>query len=155
MSCPSCKSDDWKLARFVYQSGLSHVNTSTTNVGAGIGVGSQGVGGGVGVGRGSTSGQHQTGMSALSEPPKEPSNSAGTVYWVVAFLTLIWLGGKSDVIAAIILIVSIILWIGMKPELKKEYEKEVATYKEALANWEKTRVCQRCGTFYLPPDSEV
>ena len=155
MSCPSCKSDDWKLARFVHQSGLSQVNTSTTSVGVGVGGGTQGVGVGAGVGGSSTSGHIQTGISALSAPPKEPSNNGGTVYWTIAVLLLIWLGGKSDVIAWIIIIMSIILWIGMKSELRKTYEKNVADYKVDLAKWEITRICQRCGQFYVPADDEA
>lgn len=151
MSCPRCNSDDWKLADLVHKSGLSHVNTSTTTVGAGAGAGTGGVGVGAGAGVSSTSGQHQTELSALSAPPKEPKNTAGTVYWIIAFFLIIWVGDKSAFLGWLLIAGAFLLWLKLKPEFLKSHEQEVAAHQEALAKWEVTRVCQRCGTFYLPP----
>lgn len=152
VSCPHCHSDDWKLASVVYQSGLSHVKTSTAAVGVGLGGGV-----GVGVGGSSTSGQFQTGMSASSAPPKEPKNGYGGMVAVIFFLMLISVSISDSAGAGvgwIIFILGTCFAIWMKSLERKPYENKVAEYKKDYTVWSKTRVCQRCGKSYRPPYGE-
>lgn len=134
MSCPTCGNDDWKLASLVYQSGLTHVDTSTTAVG--VGFTEDGMDPGVGVG--GTVGTHQTELSRLAAPPVG-------FRWTKAFI-------KAAVVCAVFGWWFADGWFtlaslcGGLALCFAVYEFRI--YDKAMMAWEKTRVCQCCGTFY-------
>jgi len=142
MGCPSCGSDEWKLASFIYKQGLQHVNTNTTTIGAGVGSG----GLGAGVAEGATNGTHQTALSIAAAPPPAPAEGGMTALVGVIFIAaaIYFIDGFWP-IAGIGLIGFI---LGAALETKALAEPK-ATHQAAMQKWEKTRMCQRCGTLYL------
>lgn len=151
--CPKCGSDDWKAASFVHNAGITIVDTTTRSTGAGIGVGTGGIGVGVGVSSGSTAGTLQNKVSASITPPVKPKNNAGTIYWCVALFVLM-MAGKNEVLAGFWLLGVIMFWSTFSANAKRQHETDVKAYDEALARWERSRVCQRCGCLYDPESHE-
>lgn len=124
MSCPSCKSDDYKMASLVHKEGLSRVDTLKTGPGA-I-------------------------QSTLSEQAAPPNASVMTTI----LLTIAFIFGVIGVFVSVFLKeFSLLLYggcaisfVGMIIFARIEGPKQ----KVATAAWQATRVCLRCGTFYVP-----
>lgn len=139
MACPHCDSDDWKLASLVYQSGLTHVDTSTTAVG--VGFTDDGMDPGVGVG--DTVGTHQTELSRLAAPPIGYRWTTALIKTCLFFAVLGWLFTEGLYLFAVISGGIALLLAPL----------EYRQHRNAMTTWERTRVCQCCGTFYFPCDS--
>ena len=150
ITCPQCHSTEWRLASLVHHEGFAHINTSST--GGGIGVS----GGGVGVGAfgSSTTGTHQTMLSALVAPPKFPED-----FFVVTMLEFF---GCLFLLWIVLLLVSfeihmlgvaigtfIITIILFRTVLKNERKARPA-HEVAMRKWKRSRVCIRCGKLYDP-----
>jgi hypothetical protein len=139
MSCPSCNSDQWKLASLVYQEGLSTIDATTRVIGTGIGP--SGIG--TGAGTAYTSGIRQSALSAAAAPPK------GSVIVGILFIVLVFCGLSfvffSPVIPLVYVItaVSAVALVALFPRARRKHNARMATYRM-------TRMCQRCGTLYLP-----
>lgn len=137
MACPTCNSDDWKLASLVYEEGLQVVDTRTS--GGAVGVGTGGFGGGVASGK--TTGTVQ---SALSQRASPPSGMPMTTLCMVAFLLTTVFGLFKSIwfaVAGLCLVGAIAMW-----------PSEAKAHQATLEIWRKTRMCLRCGHFYVPLD---
>lgn len=164
MKCPKCGSEEWKLASVVYAGGLS--STSSTGVGVGAHGGSDiGLGGGIG----SAKGKQQTELSKMAAPPtKRKSTEPNLAHQVVgvgviafgvgayffgdlSFSEYPWLTGIFfKVIPAVVLVALLILLAdGIKdPEVEEEH-------RLALLEYEKKKMCLRCGDFYVDNSAEI
>ncbi len=160
MKCPKCDGGEWKLASVVYAGGLS--STSTT----GAGVGANGGGDfGLGVGIGTARGKHQTELSKLAAPPMKRKSTSKEIHpankvalWgSAAFIAALYFFGDLSYsqypiftgflfgwgLPVIVLISLFIGWGGPKdPEVDEEY-------RLALLEYEKKKMCLRCGAFYV------
>lgn len=151
MTCPSCGSEDWKLASLVYQEGLQHIDTRTTSTGVGIGAG----GVGLGAARGNTSGIQQSALSQAAAPPEDPGMEIMLRVALILALIGACIGGiisGGSLFAAFLAgfmggIVGMFIgfFVGVFAD-KTEYHAQ-------LAAWHKVKMCQRCGGFYRPPPS--
>ncbi len=152
MTCPKCESDDWKSASFVYKSGTSNINLHTSTMGAGVGVGTGGVGVGGGLASSNSSGTHQSRLSFEVTPPVEPQDIAGTGFWIVAIIFAMIVGSKAGNVTGWIIIISAAFWYfsSLASKYAAEFSEKKKEYDRALARWEATRVCQRCGQLYFP-----
>lgn len=130
MPCPSCNSEEWKLASLVYKEGLSHI--ATTTVGAGAGPGAFGGGGA------KTTGTQQSALSKAAAPPN------GYVFTILLSVAMI-------ISALFALLGSGFWWLIVAcfvGGIAAVYPGEHAKHTEAMSRWHATRMCQRCGTFY-------
>lgn len=142
-NCPSCQSDQFKKASLIHAEGIS--------VGAAVGVGAGGVAGGVG---GSTSI-----LAAKCAPPTKDKNAymnrIGSWILLVFFVPLMIATFAASSFSEVGLFwkvwaglgVAIAAWSGAKFEKAAD-----ASYRQATADYEKTYMCLRCGTFYKPFD---
>jgi hypothetical protein len=147
MTCPQCGSDEWKSASMVYASGLTEVSTATVGGGAGADAFGGGVGAGVGVGR--TGGTHQTELSKQAAPPEDEWRPAG-VFTLIGFVIILlsWLF-KSETwwtFGVMVFVASVIRYLAT-PSITKKYAENYAAAKE---EYQRKRVCMRCGTLFLP-----
>jgi len=149
--CPNCHSDEWRAASVVYQEGLS-VTGSRTN-GSMLGIARIGMRSGQcalggGLYRGKTHGAEQTLLSSMAAPPRKRTRLFNALALLSGFF--IWVAANGDVrngfdtgtvtcsfIALFLVTVLIIVHVRQK----KAYDMSLQIY-------EKTCICQRCGTFY-------
>lgn len=150
VSCPSCKSEEWKLASLVYSEGIQHVNTQTS--GGGVGIGSGGIA--VGAGGATTTGTHQSALSAAASPPEDPAKGIGfLISLVITLIFFIYGWLKNDALfpgfalAAVGFAGSIII----SPIIAIIFTRKL--HAEQMAAWHKVRMCLRCGTFYVPMEN--
>jgi hypothetical protein len=149
MSCPKCNSDEWKLASLVHTEGKSYSFSHSSASGIGIGTG----GLGIGIGGANTSGINQTQLSAIAAPPTR----ADIQFYI--------LGGGAILVFPIVFILMLIfnfsagpaatLWWFLVPIALIGYglsirEQAIEDYDNNLKKWNDTRMCLRCGKFYLP-----
>jgi hypothetical protein len=146
MACPNCGYGEWKLASLVHAEG--HTTVSTTTIAGGLGVDADALGPGVGGGGGigTTSGEHQTKLSQLAEPPDKPFNPAWAVV-IGVFGVVIWLAADTN--AWLPLLSALFIWGGLNPDTRNEYKQKRKEYEKELAKYANKRMCLRCGTFYL------
>lgn len=170
MNCPNCGQNDWKLAKVVYSQGVTDINTSTSGSALGAGVGTGGFGVGYAGIDSETTGEHRTAFSKLAAPPNVPSKPellhSTKAVGFIQYLALgygVYLAFAANILVGfIVLVLLFVYWNKFTSWLKsnregehqdaeatyatklKEYEVALANYKE----WEKARICQRCGTFF-------
>jgi len=138
MSCPKCDGEDWKSARHVHLEGISEIS-STTRV-SGLGVSRSGIG--VGAARARTSGYQQSVLSKLSAPPtKAPVFTIILVIVLILFL----LGARTSHAPWMNFVVIALCAVG----IVLIYPKEKSASDNAMATYADTRMCSRCGTFYV------
>jgi ribosomal protein S27AE len=144
-TCPKCGSNEWRLAKVVYQEGLSHVDTST----AGVGVGVSGGGLGLGIGGAKTSGVHQSHLSVSAGPPKDPAEDLAQLL-LLGFGILGFLYGwiKEDSVFVGFLFLLMALCGGFFFALMVLLLHPRTEYKRQMKLWQETRMCNRCGFFY-------
>ncbi len=155
MSCPKCRSHEWKMASVVHAGGLSNISTST--MGVGIGADANAFGGGVGVA--STKGTHQTTLSKLAAPPAKPTwkesgwnpfLTFGMSVMVVDGFVIYLLRNVTGIdtltafLMTILLIAVVVVFIGMNVVSPEVAEK----HRRALIEYEKLKMCLRCGTLF-------
>jgi hypothetical protein len=173
MTCPKCGSNEWKLASVIHAGGLS----ATSTMGAGVGVGND-----LSVGVGGAKGTYQTELSKLAAPPTKGNPPAkilspkaprvgkimgGYLFALVViyylnrhvssleyplYTNMIFLG-----LPAGFMLLGVGLAFYMRdPEVDEKnrialiaYE---VKYKLALSEYERTKMCLRCGELFLDGD---
>lgn len=174
MNCTKCHSDNWKLASVVYSQGLINVETSTSGSTIGVGVGTGGLGVGYAQNSSDTTGSHQTIFSQSAKPPtvpphpgqKTPYTQFGILLVPIQLLAvgyfLFTIFQASVLFGFVALVFFVVVWgkinkIAGREANYQEYEAKFAKQTEefeaalaAYAKWEQTRICQRCGTFFVP-----
>lgn len=131
MTCPSCGSDQWKSASLVHKEGMSNSNSKSL----GVGVSS---GGSLGVGAGSTSGTQQTELSKLATPPTTFVKTAVCLIGVgitgiFGFIANGWWWFTALCAVGVVVF----------------YRLETVDDDKLSERYKKTRMCTRCGTFYV------
>jgi curved DNA-binding protein CbpA len=173
-NCPQCNSSEWKLASLIYKSGLSNIDTVTNTISSGIGITSGGhVEFGVIGSDSKTSGRQQSHFSMLAKPPKEPKKLSipwfilglYIVYslYIFSFLGDIFGNNYSEIIInlaqGVYWLAAIYVFFFISIKLSKKYKKHnnqlQKDYSNNFSKWMRTRVCQRCGHFYLPESSSI
>jgi hypothetical protein len=150
-SCPNCHSSDWQSASLVYREGLSTISSRTKGTAVGIGRvgirnGKAAIGGGVY--RGRTSGVKQTMLSKMAAPPQMRNGLMIFLVILCILSGLGTLGGITQGLMAQAIISGSIVCI-LVLAIKAVYEKQRGIYDSAMNVYENTRMCQRCGTFYI------
>ncbi|RTL44207.1 MAG: hypothetical protein EKK53_07980 [Burkholderiales bacterium] len=134
MACPACGFDQWKSASLVHKEGLSTAAYSAL----GVGMAPNGPAGGVG----STMGVQQSELSREAAPPASFSVTGGLIAlaFVTFLLGFLWWGAWLAMGVCVLAVV---------PTYRRESrEDDVASDRYA-----RTRMCTRCGTFYVTPRS--
>lgn len=147
LHCPRCTSSDLKNISLAYQEGLYRVNTHTRIIGFLIGNGPD-----MFVGRTKTTGFHQTELSKRLNPPLKWSYGK-LLLWagIISTLALIAfvihvnstpppvssLPAKLYVIFAPILLTFLVVVF---------WSHNHVTYRRRYVQWERSFICQRCGT---------
>lgn len=163
MTCPKCGSEDWKLASVVHAGGLSTTSTSTVGVGGGANADVFGGGIGLGAGVGSTSGKQQTELSKLAAPPTKEMRPAkafaifgvGTVVVGIVFFGRVSFSEHPVFTNSIFLMAPLVTLVGvfrllLTPDISKSFDER---HKLALLEYEKKRMCLRCGVFFFDDDN--
>jgi len=158
MNCPSCGSDQWKLASVVYDEGAG----STSNTGAGIGASFDGVG----VGVGATKGKFLSEFARKASPPVKvgtgPKFTHPALFAMIFFMAIaaignvcVGSGGESfsyspfltiffKLIPFLLAVLCMLVFI-FTPHYTEDDENR---HKEDMKKYKKTKVCLRCGEFY-------
>jgi hypothetical protein len=149
MSCPKCRSDDWKMASVIHAEGLSGISTSTIGIGA-----SADIFGGVGVA--DTNGTKQTLLSELAAPPQK--KISGGFLMGIGLLPLIFglfleSQAKYDASKNVFISGLVLILLGLTTNIlnQKELNKK---YDLQLIEYQKKKMCLRCGTFFFD-DCEI
>ncbi|MBS4049947.1 MAG: hypothetical protein KGZ69_03900 [Methylomonas sp.] len=160
MGCPKCASEEWKLASVIHAGGKSTISTSTIGVGGGANADIFGGGVALGAGVGSTNGSQQTELSKLAAPPTMEMRPAKAFAILGSIILVFGMIFFSDVrgrpvfmnvlfmIAIPVTVVAIIRLISTSSISKAIEEK----HKLALLEYEKKKMCLRCGALYLEDD---
>ena len=134
MNCPSCGHDQWKSASLVHKEGSSSLSSKSVGIGVSLD-------GSVGAGGASTSGVQQTELSRMAAPPATFVNTTRCllgvlVTGVLGFVssTWWWLTG--------ICAIGVVLFY--RSETKQD---DILSHR-----YKNTRMCTRCGMFYLAKD---
>lgn len=139
-ACPQCGSTDWKLASLICAEGISNISTSTVLIGSDIE-------GNVLGGLGRTSGSQQTTLSKLAAPPKKETRTAKLfliLSGIIAIFSLALRWEASLNISFAIALASILRMV-LTPKIGKRIDEN---YRKELQDYEKKKMCLRCGTFY-------
>jgi len=150
LRCPNCNSTDLKKVSLVYQEGL-FCSVAHTRFGA-VAVGGHGPD--FVIGKATTRGFHQSVLSKRLNPPVKWSYRKLILWWAVAFLSIGWIVSYRNTIttnspavlsppltlfallsAATFLLLLVVFW-----------RHNHTTYKRRYSQWERSFLCQRCGT---------
>ena len=179
MNCPKCQSSEWKLASVVHSQGVSSIETSTTGETIGVAAGPGGLAAGYARSNGETSGKQITAFAESCAPPdvqSHPGNkitfdqkntavAAAQLFAVTVGLFLIFRESVlfGFVALSIVFVYRARLRSSAAKDRKAEYEAYETEYAKTLADdllslakyakWERTMVCQRCGTHFQPDDA--
>lgn len=138
MLCPNCGYSEWKAASLIYNEGKQ------IGIGGGIGVSRGGIGGGIGLGTGISE------LASLASPPIE-SNRSGCLVLVAfiatAIVWFVWPKFLLDFIRLFLIWTLLLAYVLKKKDRNK--------YESAMARWKITRICTRCGQFYLPLSASI
>jgi hypothetical protein len=157
MSCPKCKSNEWKSASLVYRDGLS----ASASIGLGIGLSEDGD---IDLDVGGLKGKNQTVLSKLAAPPlRRPSQVDGiktsakvAMCSIVSFAVSVYFFGdlNSDeypitngfmILNLIVISISCLMAVYV-PAFDPDVEEE---HRLALIKYSKKKMCLRCGNFYI------
>lgn len=131
MACPDCGSEEWKSARLVHKEGLSSSKSSTVGIGVSSGLS-------IGLGGASTSGLAQTEISKLATPPSSFRMTGLCLAGILATGIFGFAASGWWWLTAIFAILLVPVY------LAESKEDDLTT-----ARYEKTRMCTRCGKFYI------
>lgn len=159
MACPKCASEDWKLASVIHAGGISTISTSTIGVGGGANADILGGGIGLGAGVGSTSGKQQTELSKLAAPPTKemrPAKAFAILGGITLGIGIVFFGNVSIsehpiftnilfMVAPLVMVVGCFRLLAT-PGITKALNER---HKLALLEYEKKRMCLRCGALYF------
>ena len=135
MTCPNCGYEQWKSASMVHKEGASTL--TSTSVGVGVSTG------GIGVGSVSTSGEQQTELSKRARPPETFVWTTRCLFGAIIAVVLGFAAATFWWAVAAVLVVALVL-------LYRSESKEDDVLTDRYKN---TRVCTRCGTFYVAKPS--
>ena len=150
LQCPNCRSTDLKKVSLAYQEGLQHMSTRTRL--RGVVVGSDGPD--VVVGGATTKGKQQTEISKVLTPPAKWSYVKLFGWSALVFLSVGWIvfyvntiTKNSSSVASVPLMAYSLLSAGVFVVLLLIYGKHNhLTYPGQYARWNRSFICQRCGT---------
>lgn len=150
LRCPQCNSTDLKKLSLAYQEGISHVNARTRL--RGVVVGSDGPD--LVVGSGTTEGLQQTAISNAAAPPTRWSYKRLVGWSVLLFLAVGWIvfytntvTTNSQTIASVALAVYTTLAVCTFVAIFAAFWRHNhATYPRQHAKWDRSFICNRCGT---------
>jgi hypothetical protein len=150
LQCPNCKSTNLKKASLAYQEGFQRVSTRTRL--SGVVVGSDGPD--VVVGRATTKGIQQTEISKALTPPKKWSYLKLVARSVLVFVSVGWIvfyvnaiTKNSTSVSSAPLTIYVVLYAGGFAAIVVLFSKHNhSTFPRQLAQWDRSFVCQRCGT---------
>nr|WP_295784076.1 hypothetical protein [Rhodoferax sp.] len=143
LNCPQCKSENTQRLSTAFESGLSHVNTSSKGVG--IGVGPDGIG--VGVGTASTTGTSQTVASQRAAPPAKMTYLKPLAGIFVLALVLVLVASAIwkplGFFAQLFWVVGSVLYV------YRAYQFNSKSWPVLLQEWQNTFLCNRCNHVFL------
>jgi hypothetical protein len=150
LQCPNCRSTDLKKVSLAYQEGLQHVSTRTRL--RGVVVGSDGPD--VVVGRATTKGMQQTDISKALTPPAKWSFVKLFGWSALVFLSVGWIvfyvntiTKNSSSVSSFPLTIYALLSASVFVVLFLVYwKRNYSTYPREYAKWNRSFVCERCGT---------
>jgi hypothetical protein len=150
LQCPNCRSTDLKKVSLAYQEGLQHVSARTRLRGVVVGID----GPDVFVGRATTKGTQQTEMSKALTPPKKWSYIKLLGWSVLVFLSVGWIvfyvnaiTNNSTSVSSVPLTIYVVLYAGAFAAIVVLFSKHNhSTFPRQFAQWDRSFVCQRCGT---------
>ena len=150
LRCPKCNSTDLKKVSLAYQEGL-FCTVAHTRFGA-IAVGGHGPD--FVIGKATTRGVHQSVLSKRLNPPVRWSYRKLILWWALAFLSIGWILFYTNAVtknsaavlsppltlfgllsAATFLLLLVLFW-----------RHNQSTYKRRYSQWERSFLCERCGT---------
>jgi hypothetical protein len=140
MVCPSCSSDDWKLASLVHQQGISRITSHTSGSGL-VWTGSEKPA--FGMAQSTTRGTQQTAASQAASPPSG-FGFTKLLCLGIAICGFIGHSGADDAVFGYSM--AALCAVGVPFVVSAEAK----SHRKAMTVWRRTRICQRCGTFYLP-----
>jgi hypothetical protein len=150
LRCPNCNSTYLKKVSLAYQQGLFHTVAHTRVHGVAFG----GCGPDLLIGTATTRGVHQSVLSKqLSPPVKWPYRKlvrwwavvSGSIGWIV-FYTTSFMKHSSVVLSPPLILfwkLSVVIFLVL---LVLFWRHNQTTYKRRYAHWERSFLCQRCGT---------
>ena len=137
MQCPTCHSDNVQKLSLVYEQGTQNIRTTGRTTGGGVGLGRGGlmVGGGGGTTR--TKGKSQS-IAAQKAAPPDKKKIALPVLLIVAGVLLFSYSTMLGV--AVLAAGGFLLW--------KFSQYNSQTYPPLYAQWEKSWLCNKCGSLF-------
>jgi hypothetical protein len=150
LRCANCNSTDLKKVSLAYQEGLFRT-VAHTRLRAVV-VGDHGPD--LIIGQATTRGLHQSVLSQQLNPPVKWSYRKLTLWWVVVSLSVGWILFYINTLtknSAAILSAPLVLFSGLSAVvflllLVLSWNHNQSTYKRRYDQWERSFLCQRCGT---------
>lgn len=149
LRCPQCNSTDLKKLSLAYQEGISDVKARTRL--RGVVVGSDGPD--LVVGSGATKGIQQTAISKAAAPPTRWSYKRLVGWSVLLFLAMGWIvfytntvTTNSESVLSLPLTLYTVAALGIFAVVVACFWKHNAGYGPTLARWNRSFLCNRCGT---------
>jgi hypothetical protein len=151
-ACPMCHSEDWKAANLVYHEGLStsrfRIRGSSLSGRTGLRNGQFAVG--ASMHKGTARGFSQTALSQMAAPPRKRNGLKFFLIMLIlgfagSFYSNVQTEGLDQqvIILGAIVVCLLVAFIKVCASQQQDYD-------EAIVEYEDTRMCQRCGTFYSP-----
>jgi hypothetical protein len=150
LRCPNCDSTDLKKVSLVYQEGLFYTVAHTRLRAVAVG------GGGPDfiIGKATTRGFHQSVLSKQIGPPVKCSYRKLTRGWALVSFSIGWIvfyintftKGSSAVLSAPLVLFSGLSVVMFLVSLVLVWRHNESTYKQQYSRWERSFLCQRCGT---------
>ncbi len=150
LQCPNCRSTDLKKVSLAYQEGLRHVSTRTRLRGVAVGCD----GPDMVMGRATTKGMQQTELSKALTPPAKWSYVKLFGWSALVFLSVGWIvfyvntvTKNSSSVGSVPLMAYSLISTGVFVVLLLICGKHNhLTYPGQYARWNRSFICQRCGT---------
>src|SRR5215472_6996676 len=150
LRCPNCNSTDLKKVSLAYQEGLfctvAHTRFSAAAAGC--------TGPDLVVGKATTRGFHQSVLSKRLNPPVKWSYRKLILWWALLFLSIGWIvfyintdtKNSSAVLSPPLTLFALLSAATFLLLLVLFWRHNQTTYKRRYARWERSFLCQRCGT---------
>src|SRR5438876_4760245 len=150
LRCPNCNSADLKKVSLAYQEGLFYTAARTRLRAVAVG----GCGPDLIIGKATTRGFHQSVLSKKLSPPVKWSYRKLVLWWVVLFLSAGWIifyinavtGNSSAVLSPPLILFSLLSAATFLLLLVLFWRHNKFAYKRRYSRWERSFLCQRCGT---------
>ena len=151
VNCPSCESEDVYLCSTAYEQGTTRTTTTSKGTASTLGY-SPGTGSGTAQTNVSTSSSSvsRTAFAEQAAPPK--SYLAKMIMWAVGSLLAVWVLEQSSWSG-----LKHWAWISLVGAIVGTFFsfKNRPAYHEALARWQKSWICSRCGKKFVPEKKET